>query len=35
MKVFARGLDLEPRKVLVQSEFAELHKAYASPEDQE
>jgi len=35
MKAFARSLGLEPEKVLVQSEFAEPHRAYATSEDRE
>jgi len=35
LKAFARGLGLEPEKVLVQSEFAEPHRAYATSEDRE
>lgn len=32
---FVRGLGLEPEKVLVQSEFAEPHRACATSEDRE
>lgn len=35
MKTFARGLGLEPEKGLVQSEFAEPHRTYATTEDRE
>ena len=35
LKTFARGLGLQPEKVLVQSEFAEPHRAYATSEDRE
>jgi len=35
LKTFARGLGLQPEKVLVQSEFAEPHRAFATPEDRE
>lgn len=35
LKAFARGLGLEPERVLVQSEFAEPHRAYATPDDRE
>lgn len=35
LKAFARGLGLEPEKVLVQSEFAEPHRAYATSEYRE
>ena len=35
LKSFARGLGLEPEKVLVQSEFAEPHRTYATSEDRE
>jgi site-specific recombinase XerD len=35
LKAFARGLGLEPEKVLVQSEFAEPHRTYATSEDRE
>lgn len=35
LKAFARGLGLEPEKVLVQSEFAEPHRAYATSVDRE
>jgi len=33
LKAFARGLGLQPENVLVQSEFAEPHRAYATSED--
>jgi hypothetical protein len=33
LKAFARGLGLEPEKVLTQDAFAEPHRAYASAED--
>jgi len=35
LKAFARGLGLEPERVLTQAAFAEPHRAYATPEDQE
>lgn len=35
MKTFARGLGLQPEKVLIQSEFTEPHRAYATSEDGE
>jgi len=35
LKAFARDLGLEPEKVLVQSELAEPHRAYATSEDRE
>jgi hypothetical protein len=35
LKDFVRGLGLQPEKVLVQSEFAEPHRAYATSEDRE
>jgi len=35
LKAFARGLGLEPEKVLTQAAFAEPHRAYATPEDHE
>ena len=35
LKAFARGLGLEPEKVLTQSAFAEPHRAYATIEDRE
>ncbi len=33
LKAFARGLGLEPDKVLTQAALAEPHRAYATPED--
>jgi hypothetical protein len=35
LKAFARGLGLEPEKVLIQSEFAESHRIYTTSEDRE
>jgi site-specific recombinase XerD len=35
LKAFARGLGLEPEKVLTQAAFAEPHRAYATSEDRE
>jgi hypothetical protein len=35
LKVFARGLGLQPEKVLVQSEFAEPHRIYATLRERE
>jgi hypothetical protein len=35
LKAFARGIGLEPEKVLIQSEFAEPHRAYATSGDRE
>jgi hypothetical protein len=35
LKAFARGLGLEPEKVLIQSKFAEPHRAYATSEGRE
>jgi hypothetical protein len=35
LKAFARGQGPEPEKVLIQSEFAEPHRAYATSEDRE
>lgn len=35
LKAFARGLGLEPEKVLTQAAFAEPHRAYTSSEDRE
>jgi len=35
LKSFARGLGLEPEKVLIQSEFSEPHRIYATPEERE
>ena len=35
LKAFARGLGLEPEKVLTQAAFAEPHRIYVSPEDRE
>ena len=35
LKAFARGLGLEPEKVLTQAAMAEPHRAYATPEDRE
>jgi len=35
LKAFARGIGLEPEKVLIQSEFAEPHRAYATSGDTE
>ena len=34
-EAFAKGLGLEPEKVLIQTEFAEPHRAYATLEDRE
>ena len=33
--LFARGLGLEPEKVLIQTEFAEPHRVYVTAEDRE
>ena len=35
LKASVRGLGLQPEKVLVQSEFAEPHRAYATSEDRD
>ena len=35
LKAFARGLGLEPEKVLTQAAFAEPHRVYATSEDRE
>jgi hypothetical protein len=35
LKAFARGLGLEPEKVLIQSELIEPHRVYATSEDRE
>lgn len=35
LKTFARGLGLEPEKVLTQAAFAEPHRTYAIREDRE
>jgi hypothetical protein len=35
LKAFARGLGLEPEKVLTEAAFAEPHRAYATSEDRE
>lgn len=35
LKAFARGLGLEPEKVLTQAAFAEPHRAYMTAEDEE
>jgi len=33
LKAFARGIGLDPEKVLTEAAFAEPHRAYATPED--
>jgi hypothetical protein len=35
LKAFARGLGLEPEKVLTEAAFAEPHRTYAPSEDRE
>ncbi|MCJ7505561.1 hypothetical protein MUP05_03695 [Candidatus Bathyarchaeota archaeon] len=35
LKAFARGLGLEPEKVLTEGAFAEPHRAYATSEERE
>jgi hypothetical protein len=35
LKAFARGLGLEPEKVLTEDAFAEPHRTYATPMDRE
>lgn len=35
LKIFARGLGLEPEKVHTQAAFAEPHRTYATTEDRE
>jgi len=35
LKAFARGLGVEPEKVLTETAFAKPHRAYATSEDRE
>lgn len=35
MKAFARGLGLEPEKILTKASFAEPHRVYVRNEDRE